>query len=200
MKTKRKVEAPKEAPKAEVPAPIPALIPEEKKKERFQLSFDINEDGSPDLSSLRESTREKVKQFFGNPKIAELFDVKPQQPEVQVFHPAMIGGMYDLVGVLEAWAVEKYWAIPQPICKHVFTYSPEEKRALEGPTVRVLNKYAADWMIKYQDEISLATLLASITIAKINAAKLIAKREAANITEMPRQEKNQDSGKKEGVM
>jgi hypothetical protein len=55
-------------------------------------------------------------------------------------------------------------------------------------------------MIKYQDEISLATLLLSITIAKINAAKLIAKREAANITEMPRQVKRDDSGEKEGVM
>jgi hypothetical protein len=200
MKTKRKMDTPKEAKEAPAPIPTPAPIPEEKRKERFQLSFDINEDGSPDLSSLRESTRDKVKQFFGNPKIAALFDVKPQQPEVQVFHPAMISGMYDLVGAIESWAVEKYWAIPQPICKHVFTYSPEEKRALEGPTVRVLNKYAADWMIKYQDEISLATLLLSITIAKINAAKLIAKREAANITEMPRQVKSDDSGEKEGVM
>jgi hypothetical protein len=55
-------------------------------------------------------------------------------------------------------------------------------------------------MIKYQDEIALGTLLLSITIAKINAAKMIAKMQASNIVEMPSQGEKHETEKKDEVM
>lgn len=189
MKTKpgRK---PKTTPEVFTVGPEPASDPaptfEDQTKDRREtvsISFYVNEDGSPDFSSMRDRTREKVKQFFTDPKIAQEFGAKPAVAEVQVFSPAMISGMYDLVGALEAMIFGRAFKLPEPTAKRVFTYTEVEKRALEGPTCRVMNKYAASWMIKFQDEIALATLLVSLTIAKCNAAAMLAK--MGNVTTMP---------------
>jgi hypothetical protein len=147
-----------------------------KPKERFQLSFDLNEDGTPDFSAMRGKTKEKVRQFFSDPRIAAEFGASPAPTaEVQIFHPAMISGMYDMLGTLESLAAQRWGKIPEPVARQVFKYTDAEKNALSGPTLRVMNKYAADWMIKYQDEIALATLLVSVTVAKVNAAIMLSK-------------------------
>jgi hypothetical protein len=163
--------------------------PNGKIKERFQLSFDLNEDGSPDLAAMRESTREKVKKFFGDPKIAALFGAKAPTPEVQVFHPSMVAGLYAMLGSIEASVLPMAFSELKPeVAKTVFTYSPAEVAALEGPTVRVLNKYAADWMIKYQDEIALGTILISLTVQKVQIAITLSKRGQAEVIEIPKKQ------------
>jgi hypothetical protein len=172
---------------------------ETRAKERFQLSFDLNEDGTPDLAAMRQSTKERVQAFFSDPAMAKVFGAKaPAQPEVQIFHPSMVAGLYAMLGSIEAMAVARLTKIPEPICKQVFTYTPPEVEALTGPTVRVLNKYVADWMIKYQDEIALITLLGSLTITKVNAAMTLAKMQAANIPPNGSQAKSEENTQKEG--
>lgn len=178
------------------PASAPATAPESsngKPKDRFQISFDLNEDGTPDFSAMRGKTKEKVRQFFTDPKIAAEFGSKPADtsPQVQIFHPAMISSMYDMLGTLEAIAAQRWGKIPPQIAKQVFTYTETEKEALTGPTIRVMNKYAAEWMIKYQDEIALATLLIALTTAKVNAAILMSTmhaRSQAQNAETPKKE------------
>lgn len=149
-----------------------------KPKERVTISFDVDEGGSPDFSSMRGKTKERVKQFFSDPKIASEFGTRTAIPEVQIFHPAMISGMYDMLGTLEAVAAQRWGNIPEPVAKQVFKYTPEEKEALAGPTIRVLNKYVSEWMIKYQDELALASLLIAVTVAKVNAAIVLTKMQA----------------------
>lgn len=179
--------------------PSPAAEAPKDRREAVSISFYLNDDGSPDFTGMRDRTRQKVKEFFNDPKIAAEFGAKPAQPEVQVFHPAMVSGMYDLLGALEAMAFGRMWKLPEPIAKRAFTYTELEKKALEGPTTRVLNKYAAEWMIRYQDEIALATLLVSITIAKCNAAMALAKMHGPTIVPPPSQPKSEESPEKTGV-
>src|SRR5579863_1198565 len=143
-----------------------------KEKDRIQLSFDVNENGAPDYSSMREKTRERLRQIISDPKFAEEIGIPSPaaiHPEVQVFHPAMVGAMYDMMGAIEAAVIPMFFPkVPHVIAKQVFTYTPTEKEMLNGPTTRVLNKYAAEWMIKYQDEIALAGMLVSLTVGKVN--------------------------------
>jgi hypothetical protein len=180
-----------EETRAEVETPQPGPG-----RERFQLSFDLNPDGSPDLSTMRGKTKEKVQSFFTDPKMAEAFGSRPVTPEVQIFHPAMVASMYAMLGALEAMAVSRIANIPMPICKQVFTYTPAEIEILKEPTVRVLNKYVADWMIKYQDEIALAGLLLSMTVTKVNAAILMARMQGANIPPNGSQVKSEEPPQK----
>ena len=197
MRTKRKKEEPEVFTVGPSDGREENPASENSKKERFQLSFDLNEDGSPDFSAMRERTKEKVREFFSDPKMASAFGTKAAQPDIQIFHPAMVAAMYAVLGSVEAMAITRLTKIPEPVAKQVFTYSKEEIDALSGPTIRVLNKYAADWMIKYQDEIALAGLLVSITVAKVNAALLLAKIQSGNIQPNGSQAKSEENGKKE---
>lgn len=166
------------APKPEDQAP--AQIAEEPtngfKKDRFQLSFDLDGDGNPDLAGMRESTRVKVKEFFSNPKMAAAFGSKPAgldaTPKV---HPAAVRGLYFTLGSIEAMITPLIIKQIKPdVARQVFMYTDKELEALEGPTVAVLNKYA-DWFIKYQDEIALATMICTMTMNKVQAAIILSK-------------------------
>jgi len=163
----------------------------EKSKERFSLSFDLNDDGSPDLSSMRGKTKERVQAFFNDPKVASAFGAKPvaTTPEVSVFHPTMVSGFYDALGAMEAMFIPMLLKKIDPaVAKKVFIYSSPEKEALSEPTVRVLNKLASEWMIKYQDYIALATILGAMTVQKIQLAIMLSGSSQAKIVEMPQKE------------
>lgn len=208
MKTKKRP-SPKSESFTVGPVPEPEPIREENSettkpvRERFQMSFDLNEDGSPDLTPMRERTKERVREFFSDPRMAAAFGVKPVTaagPEVQIFHPMMVAGMYSVLGSVETMVAIRMGHIPEHIARQVFTYSANEVEVLTGPTVRVLNKYAAEWMIKYQDEIALATLLISMTINKVNTALLMAKAQGSSIMQSSSQEKNGESAKKDDLV
>jgi hypothetical protein len=203
MKTrKRKDDGPKIRPKTideagvvtEVePAPEPAPTP------TARIAIPIKESGAIDFDMMRESTKQKLRDAIAS--TPELRPTEPTAQQIQIFHPAMISGMYDMLGAIESAGAQRFWKIPEPVAKQVFTYSPTEKDALSGPTIRVLNKYAAEWMIKYQDEIALATLLTSLTISKVNGAIIAARlyRERATTTEASSQAENDKEAKKETV-
>lgn len=190
MRTKKKLEPDTERKLREVfenPEESGA-VNEPSKRERFQMGFDLDEDGMPDFSSMRDKTKERLRTFFYNPKSAFVLGAKDPTPaaaEVQIFHPSMVAGMYAMVGALESMAVQHFGNVPESIAKQVFTYTSAEVEALTGPTVRVLNKYAADWMIKYQDELALATMLLAMTVAKVNVAVALAKMQKAGGQPVP---------------
>lgn len=168
-----------------------------KPKERFQLSFDLNDDGTPDLSSMRGRTKERVQEFFSNRKMAEAFGVKePVTPEVQIFHPSMVAGLYSLLGSVETMIIIRGTKIPEEIAKQVFPYKPIEVEALSPLTAKVLNKYAADWMIKYQDELALLSMLAGMTVTKFNVAYAMMKMQAATPPPAKSQEETEEKDEK----
>jgi len=188
MKTKRGSK-PKEAPETFTVGPEETEFasPEDdpksngKTKDRMAFSFDVLEDGSPDLGSMREKTKDRLRQIFNDPKMAEAFGSSRvnQSPPVQIFHPAMVDSIYSLFGAIEALVAMRFFEVPEPIAKRIFTYSPTEKEALADPTLRVMNKYASGWFQKYQDEVALVGLLATFTIAKINACTMMMKMQKA---------------------
>lgn len=205
MKTKNRQTRTQPATETFTVGPDPVSTPEEvsngHKKDRLQFAFDLDEKGIPDFSSMREGTRKKVREIFNNPEFANAVGAKPASaPQPQIFHPIMIGGMYDVIGAIEATIIPKIFKECSPIvAKQVFTYTAEEKAALEGPTIRVLNKYVAEWMIRFQDEIALAMILTSLTITKVNAAIMLSKmnqgRTVDNVTEMPLKDGDEETPK-----
>lgn len=172
------------------------LTPEPESSNGFKakIAVPLNDDGSFDLDGMREKTREKLKHAIGStPGLREESGTPPV--EVQVFPPQVVWAMYGALGAFEAMLAQRALKIPKNVADKVFMYTPEEMHLLTPPTVRVLSKYAADWMIKYQDEIALATLLTSITVAKVNAAMQLSR-----VTEMPKKEEKAEQHEKEPVV
>lgn len=166
-----------ETPIAQNPAPVEQG---NGYKAGSKLQISLNEDGSIDWESMRDSTKEKVRAAIRSSNIGTA-----ATPEVLMFNPAMVSGMYDMLGAIEATVAQRFGKIPAHVAKACFTYTPAEKQALEGPTVRVLNKYIPDWMIKYQDEIALASTLIALTTAKVNAAITLSKMSQVQTVEPP---------------
>lgn len=144
--------------------------PSTEKKNRFNLSFDLNADGSPDFSSIREGTKERVKEFLTDEKMRSAFGANTARPDTaQKVHPAAVKGLYFTLGMIEATVIPLFFKEIKPeIARGVFIYTEQELTLLEPPTVAILNKYA-DWFLKWQDEIALVTILSSITVQKIQA-------------------------------
>jgi len=146
-------------------------VKDEKTSGRFTLN--VTPEGKIDFSRMQTSTREKLRAMFADPAVAEALGMSGAAAPgiVDVIPPGMVAGMWDMFGKLQQLVMPLFFPKVKPdIWTQVFIYSPEEKAQLIPPTTRVLNKYATEWMIKYQDELLLAGLFLTITFAKINMA------------------------------
>lgn len=150
-----------------------------------KISIAINEDGSFDISSMREATKERLRAAVA--ASPSLFPSSDQQVTM-LFPPQVINVMYGAIGATESMLAQRMGKIPKAIADQCFTYTPQELELLYPPTARVLQKYASDWMIRFQDEIALATLITSMTVAKVNAALTLARIHKADVVEMPKKE------------
>lgn len=183
MKTKRRTKVENEIFTIKEPEVENPVIPEpSQQKIKPKISIPINDDGSFDFTSMREATKERLRAAVASSP--SLFPSGPA--EVMAFPPAVIYAMYGGVGAIEAMLAQRFGKIPKQIADQVFAYTPQELELLYPPTAKVLQKYAAEWMIKYQDEIALATLLTSMTVAKVNAAVTLARTHKAEVVEMPK--------------
>lgn len=163
-----------------------------------KLQVALKEDGSIDLDSMRDSTKEKLRQALSATPGIYPDGAAKSEVQTQIFHPTMVAGMYSMLGAVEAMALSNLFKVPAPIARQVFTYSAEEIVALTPPTVRVLNKYATEWMVKYQDEIALASMLVAMTVTKVQSALVLTKmQQNVNGASSNTGIKTEETGKKE---
>jgi hypothetical protein len=134
----------------------------------------VDEKGKINWESMRASTKEEVRKFVGDMlrdrELAASFGI--DKPLVEIFPAEWTGALYDSLGAIEAALAPKLLGIDQSIATSIFAYTQAEKEKLAGPTSKVINKYAADWLVRFKEEIALLMLLASITYAKVMAAKM----------------------------
>jgi hypothetical protein len=213
VKTKtqaRRAEKPKssgfEAPKAVVEAEKDTKTPPETAENmnlrpentpedgRVAISWYADQEGKPDISRMRPAMRERLKGLIADPEVVKALGVEaapvPQAEAVKVFDPAYCSSLYGAVGFIEALFAQKFLELNPEMAKQIFTYSPAEIEKLSDPTSKVLNKYAADWMIRFKDEIALGMLFFSITAGKIMAARML--------TMKPTQAATAPNGKEKG--
>jgi hypothetical protein len=155
----------KETP--ETPAESPAYKPGSK------LQVALKDDGSIDLDSMRDSTKEKLRQAISS--TPGVMPASVASSSTMLFPPQVILAMYGMLGTAEAMIAQYVGKIPKEIADRVFIYTPEEIAALTPVTSRVLQKYAADWLIKYADEIALGTMLTTMTVQKVSASIMLTK-------------------------
>lgn len=152
--------------------PDPPQEPEEIKPigaERRTIAWYVNPDGSIQWDRMRSATKDELRKLLDNEQVLAELGAKPKDAPapVEVFDPEWTGALYDSLGKIEQVAAIKIWKIDADIAGKVFSYTEAEKDKLRGPTTKVLNKYAAAWMIRFKDEIALFMLLATMTAHKI---------------------------------
>jgi len=179
MKPKRvKKNETSEAPAIASPLPEPQTAAsadvDDKGQDRISINWYVKSDGTMDIDRMRDSMKNRIKEVL--PNLVKEFGTKEANTlveAVQLIPPEWVSTFYDVFGSLEALAFAKILDIDSDTAKTVFKYSALEKEQLVPPTVRIVNKYAPDWLIKYKDEIALAMLLVMMTTTKVAAAKMI---------------------------
>ena len=170
MKTKKPISPKPE--KFESPGPEPVKVAQEREsgngyRPGSRIQFNLNEDGSIDLDSMRDKTLERLRAAIGStPGIRT--EVQTATP-VMLFPPPVIHAMYQSISLIETMIAPRFGISPV-VAKNVFTFTPEELSSLTPLTARVLQKHMSQWMLTWQEELMLGSLLLSMTVSKINAA------------------------------
>lgn len=184
MKTKRTKLSLENAP--EIPAKATATVidaPTETEAEKVErISIPLTPNGTIAFDSIRQSTREKLKNILSNPDTAKNLGLSESQAaavaKVEVFDEQWCGAIFDTIGRIESFAAQRMYKFPPEIADKAFSYSALEKEKLSGPMARVINKYAPTWFEQYKDEVALAMLFVTITAVKFQMAKTMMEMQA----------------------
>lgn len=154
----------------------PVDLPVEPQDDISRLSFAVDSQGNVLWDRMRGKTKEQLKDILTKPETAKALGITQEQASqaVEVFDPAWTGSLYDSLGKIEAMVAGGMLKLSPEVTERVFTYSTMEKEKLAGPTAKVINKYAAVWMVQFKDEIALAFLLVTMTLMKVQIAKTLA--------------------------
>ena len=153
-----------------------------------RISVELNDDGSVAWNSMRETNVIEFRTLLNRAEIKEEFKDKT----APLFSAESCYGFYDLFGKMLAFGASKWKDIPPDIAIEAFSFSDADKKILAEPTVKVLNKYAPTWAIKYQDEITLAFLMISVINSKMMLARALTESRqsgagtASPVVEMPK--------------
>lgn len=148
--------------------------PERVQRNQKRLAIPLNDKGGISWENMRSSTREETEKFvramLTDRELAARMGI--DKPLVEVFPAEWTAALYDALGAIESALAPKMFGISPEVAQQIFSFTPIEKEKLAKPTSAVINKHAADWMIRFKEEIALFMLLASIHYVKIMAAKM----------------------------
>lgn len=177
MKTKKKdaTETKTTAPREE-----PREMPSESEEglERKSFAFFVDAKNNVQWDRMREKTKEELRAFLKRPDIAKALGVEAPAEVIELMSVEWCASLYDTIGTIEAAMASKWKGVPKEIAEQAFAYNAFEKAQLGPPTARVINKYATDWMVRFKDEIALAFLLITITMAKIQLCNALIAQQA----------------------
>src|SRR6267142_2790077 len=167
MRTKKKPET--ETKPVEKLREEPREIPSESEDglERKSFAFFVDSKNNVQWDRMREKTKEELRAFLKRPDIAKALGVEAPAEMIELMSVEWCANLYDTIGTIEAAMASKWKGVPKEIAEQAFAYSAFEKSQLGPPTARVINKYATDWKVRFKDEMALAFLLITITMAKI---------------------------------
>jgi hypothetical protein len=154
-----------------------------------RLSVQLNADGTIAWDRVQTKNRERLRVALGDPTIAAQLGVSPVHvaaaPSAEQMDPAVVNVLYLGIGSILV-GVARAAGYPDDQAAGL-QFTPSEVKNLEGPTAKVLAKYASA-LGKYEDEIMLGFVLTSVVGSKVAALK-----KPATITEFPREVPKPDS-------
>ena len=131
-----------------------------------RLSVPLNKDGKVDWDSMRGTTKEKVADMLRT-------NSAPGDSPVTLFGSPEIRTLYVILGQIESLAASKITGLDIKETQPVMSYTDQEIKLLETPTIAVVNKYGGPALAKYKDEIALAGILVAVHMQKVRSLQQI---------------------------
>jgi hypothetical protein len=142
---------------------------------RKTIGWSLTPEGRIDFDRMREKTKQELRDLIDDPEVRKAVGAKNSEGNqqtaqpVEFFDPAWCKPLFDTFAQVETMVIAPRLKLPADIVFKQLRFNKEELDALTPVTCRVINKYAMEWMIRFKDEIGLAMLLTTISIAHIRA-------------------------------
>jgi hypothetical protein len=129
----------------------------------------LHDDGTVAADRMRADTRAALANLLTNPETARSLGLDGKTATATL--PPMLGtALVNVLADLDLLIVARLTGAPPSTVKAV-AWTPNERAALEGPAMAVLQKYGGAVLTKWADEVSLLTAYASITMMKVAAVR-----------------------------
>jgi hypothetical protein len=199
MKTKTRAEKSKIGKTPEIPNTVQtinrdAIQPEnapatpvltEGGEERKSVAW-YEKDGKILWDRMRPSTRDALKEFLERDDVIKALEVKrPEGPPKKLVGESLVARGYKLTGTVESFIAQKSLKAPKEIADKVMLFDDEELEVVVPPTVRLLNRYGADWIETYGDWVELGIGLTSIQLSKFAMLRALLDREERKAKNAP---------------
>jgi hypothetical protein len=135
-------------------------------------------DNSPEISS--EKPPEKPKR--GRPKKDNVIEISTPTPDVNDDEANMV---LDLLTPVCTTAAKRIYNVSDAVADAAFQFTPEHRRKINPPLVRVLNKWLPLLIRKYADEIGLGIVLFSVINAQVKVMRMLDATEKAQQRKTP---------------
>lgn len=177
---------------ANLPPAVEVLQGEERKSVAW-----YEKDGKILWERMRPSTREALKEFLQRDDVLKALEVKRPEVQKKLVGESLVERTYKLVGKVESFVAQKSLKAPKEIADTAMCFDEDELNVVVPPTVRLLNKYGAEWIESYGDWLELGIGLTSIQVSKFAMLRALLDREEKKAKNRPevveiRQEKPLD--------
>lgn len=135
------------------------IVPRLNPSKQSYIRIPVTEDGTADVESMTAAVRERYHKAIGASQI---------EPKAGWSREDVTVG-YRILGALESFAAQKFWAVPQDIADTVCPFSEAEIDALAPSTAACLDKYVGE--VKYRAEAELITTLVVLHAQKMQAVQ-----------------------------
>jgi hypothetical protein len=153
-----------------------------------RISFYVSPDGSPEWDRISASTKEKLTAILKNEKVQRELGITQEQAKSiseMGFGEDEANALLDLLGGIDAMAASAVYKIPPDICSKAFTFSPDQRKKINPPLQRILNKWSPMILKTWKDEIGLAMVLLSTLNAQVRVMHMLDEQRKKNTPPKP---------------
>jgi hypothetical protein len=155
-------EAPRSKPDTDAPGHASAANPHFPERAdaaasaEHTLYLKLDADGNPQWSRMTPRTLETWKKLFEHPSTAAQFSAQALPPEDKSCKPEDAATLLTWLAAGQGFFLARLTGIPRADAMEICALTPEERGSQEPRLARLLNKYGANVLAKYGDEIFFA--------------------------------------------
>lgn len=154
--------------------------------ERQNISF-VERDGKIAFDEMRESQKEKLREFVNRPEVQAEFAPKTEtKSDDAKFDVDEANALLDFLQPVLAIGASKVYGVPAEITSQAYVFNDNMRAKLSPRMTRLLNKWGPSIFAKYKDEIGCGLILVSCVAVQTKQMKFLAKRaNDKKVTQMP---------------
>lgn len=143
---------------------------------RRSITLQLGEDRSPNWETVTEKNRGIWREILSHPETVKALGLAPAAapgPPSPGLPAGAVGALYDALARIEALACSAIFKVKFAEAVPLLAFTENEKEQLVPPTQELADKWVPVLMEKYGREFALSFLLFSITVPKIEAARML---------------------------